>query len=582
MKKTIQKSPILTLLIAVVFSVFYGCEKNPMDNFKITVSPALFEYTASIRIIDAADSTVPPNLKIVLDPENEGDLYDILGKNKLVISDNGFIQVGLKPSMKPDANNPVEIRFQLQADNYISESFSLVYYLGQYSVNKTFTLMNKSNLPRGVSYTEVTAAMSNGLITKDLNINLGGGQGGMTLKRAVANDVNKITFKAGTKFIYWEFDRSQDRYVFTEVFDSGQLKVYAYFNQGLLIGESCYKVFRTGYIDDKGTIQTIPANSGIYGVGGWKFHFVLNGRQVYPQYDGDKNITLELSLPKSGFNLKTGTLYQKGDVINIYNYVWGDHGLTFNLLSSETLSETSDLNPDYFKLKNIHVNYLNNIMIGEILPVVTFDKSPVIKLQGDNTPPDYSNPYIPVYQYLTKEFKINNQTYRYGFGQYSSSLNQPEYEGFEDRLFIPGTYTKQIVYPDSKVKINSVNTSLNWNYVHGPDFIKSVVVSQGGPNPFDETIPSDKMQRTDISFSVKCGDQIIQPSFSFMVRQVPTWGYWFEGGYISNGSGASYLLKVGGAYEFMINFEGKDYTVIDTIKSSKIAIVIEDDSFCTF
>jgi len=588
MKKINQNSPIFTLLIIVVFSVFYGCEKNPIDNFKIIVSPALFEYTASIRIIDAADSTVPPNLKIVLSPENEGDLYDILGKNKLAISDDGYIQVGLKPSIKPDAANPVVIQFQLQAENYISENYSLVYHLGEYSINKTFTLMNKSNLPRGVSYTHVTVSLSNGVIANELNINLGGGKGGSTLKSVALNELNKLTLKAGTKFFYWNYDKSipgWNKWVKTEVMDSGQLEGNAFFYQWFP-GGTCYAGFENSYIDDKGVLKAIPANSALYGVGGWHFDFSFNNKNVWPEYDGEPSATLQLSLPKSGLNMKTGKLYQKGDVINIYNYKRTDGFLApeiiFEHLVSETLSESSDIDPDYFKLKPIQVNSMNRIIVGELFPIVTFDQYPVIKLQGEISPLGDEYPHLPVSQFLYKVFQFDNENYQYSFGYWSSSsLNQPDHGGFNFFKFLPGSYLKIMSYPVSELINNTVNTSINEKLDE-----KSVIVSQSGPNPFDVTIPSAKVQRTDISFSVKCGTTVIRPSFFYYVRQVSDpydeWDSWYYGGYISQGSGASYLLKVGGAYEFKINFEGKSIMVIDTIKSSNTAIVIDDDSFCTF
>lgn len=595
MKKINQSSSIF---IALIIVAFYGCQKNPVDNFKIHVSPALFEYTAAIRIIDAADSTVPPNLKIVLDPANEGYLYDILGKNTLKITETGFLQVGLSPSIKPGADSPVEIHFQLEADNYISESYSLVFHLGELSVNKTYTLMNKSNLPRGVSYTEVSAQVTNGAITQDINIKLGGGEGGSALKSASANPntVNNITIKAGTKFYHWVWDLSitgWNKYVKTEIIDSGQLKCNAYFylsTPGIL----CYNGFQDGsVVDESGISKTIPANSALCGVGGWYFYFTLNGKYVWPENDGlsggIKGATVQISIPKWGFNLKTSNLYKVGDVINIYHYKWnsdlqlGKGGYIFELLSSETLSETSDIDPNYFKLKSFDINDLNCLMIGEIFPIVIYDKNPVVRLQGDNTPPSWENPWVDVQQNLYKIYKIDEykSPLYYYFGQYRSSINTPcDWPAYS--VFIPGTYSKFVTYPVSHRVNNTVYTYVEQKELIGDNFI----VGQGQPNPFDLTI-SETFERVNIDVSVKCGNTVIKPYFYYYVEGIsdPNGTDWIYNGnseYVWDGKTSSYFLKVGAAYKFYVNFNGETYMKIDTIKSANTKIVIEDNRYCNF
>lgn len=591
MKKIIFYTAIITLFSLTAITVFYSCKKNPVDNFQLHISPAMFEYTALIKVIDAADSTVPANLSIVMSPENADFLYDIMGKKTLKFSSTGIIQVGLSPIIKPTAGNPVVIRFQLQGTNYITESYTLTFSLNQTSVSKTFTLMNKNNLPKGVSYTEVTTSITSGVINQPLTISLGGGGGSGGLKnRANGTDapVNTITLGAGTKFYYWEWDETiteWNKWVRREVTETGQLTGQAFFYQ-FYTGAYGYRWLSNVYVVNDGTATALEPNTAMFGMGGWYFAFYLNGRYVWPETGSeDTSAEANLGVPKYGYNLKTGNLYQIGDIINIYNFKWNwdnaiGYSLIFELVSIQTISQTSAIDPDFFQLNTINLNSLNNIWIGEVFPIVSFNTAPVVKVEGDNSPPSWDNTSSWVNQYLTKEIPYNGYTYEYYFGGWWGWINTPD-EGWYDNAFIPGNYKKHVWYPISERIDNSVFTTFGYEWIDG----QNIQINSGSANPFNLTIPANKLQRTTLDISIKCDNSVIRPSFYFMVG--PRYpgddadeGWPWYGGYVNDGRTNSYLLKVGQSYKFYVQYEGTTYMRIDTIKTANTVIVIDNADVC--
>lgn len=589
MKKKIFYTAIIALFSLTATTVFYSCKKNPVDNFQLHISPAMFEYTALIKVIDAADSTVPANLSIVMSPENADFLYDIMGKKTLKFSSGGIIQVGLSPIIKPTEGNPVVIRFQLQGTNYITESYTLTFSLNVPSVSKTFTLMNKNNLPKGVSYTEVTTSITGGVIDQPLTISLGGGGGDNGFKNS-ANEtdapVNTVTLGAGTKFYYWEFDRTLDKYVKIAVTETGLIYVQAFFRQ-TFPGWFHYRAFPEGYIVNNGISNALEPNTAMFGMGGWEFIFKLNGKYVYQDTETpstDFRTVANLGVPKYGYNLKTGNLYQIGDVIDIYNFRWGwdnaKYSLLFELVSTQTLSQTSTIDPNYFQLSPINLNSINNVWIGAVLPEVSFNTEPVIKVEGDPTPTSWENTSSHVLQYLRKEFLYNGSPVRYLFGDFQGYINTPYQYGWYNYVGIPGTYIKHVRYPKSK-RINNVYTTFI-----DEEFDKIFNITSGSANPFDLTIPANQLEITSLDISIKCDNSVIRPSFYFMV------GWRYPGhdatdesmfayeGYVSNGRANSYLLRVGQSYKFYVQYEGTTYMRIDTIKTANTIIVIDNADVC--
>jgi hypothetical protein len=586
-----MKTRIVFLLFIIItsLSVFYGCKKNPVENINFTFTPGLFEHTAQIKVFDAADSTVPAGLRIVLAPGQEDMLYTITGRKQLRFTTSGTLEVGLHPAFKPTASQPVVIRFELQATNYITESFTIIFRDGQPNVQQSISLMNKSKLPEGVSYTEISAPITNGQTIEDIVIRLGGGGSGLSNRSKNEGDINTVTVHAGTKFYEWIFDPllpGPDKWIKTEVTVSGQLTGQAFYYEWFS-GYYGYRAFSDGYVVNDGVTTSIPAGNSMLGFGGWYFNFKIDGRYVWPEIENPElfSATANLGVPKFGFNIKTNDFYKAGDVVDIYNfrYHWNSDwtlNIFFELVSTQVLSATNVDNPDYFQLDVINLDNLNFLWIGNVLPIVEYNTYPQIKVAGDNSPPSWSNSDY-VGQYLYKTLNYNGVNYDFYLGGHWGNINAPVYNDYPMQ-FIQGTYNKTIFYNYTQASGTSFS-NITYEWLTG---IPVDIVS-GSPHPFDYSVSSGVMERTTVEYSIKCDNNIIKPSAYLGVGSIngpndtimgdPS--IWIYG---SDGYASSYVLKVGQAYKFYLDDprDGLRYMRIDTVKSANTVFLIEDQRVC--
>lgn len=579
----------LFFIITASLSVFYGCKKNPVDNINFTFTPGLFEHTAQIKVFDAADSSVPAGLKIVLSPGQEDMLYTITGRKQLRFTTSGTLEVGLHPAIKPTADQPVVVRFELHATNYITESFKIIFRDGQPNVQESMPLMNKSNLPNGVSYSEISAPITNGMTTEDIVISLGGGGSASSNRSKNEGDINTVTVHAGTRFYEWIYDPllpGLDKWIKTEVTVSGQLTGQAFYYEWFA-GYFGYKAFGDGFIVNSGDTTGIPVGNSVVGFGGWYFNFKIDGRYVWPEIEDPDlfSATANLAVPKFGFNVKTNDFYKAGDVVDIYNfrYHWNSDwtlNIFFELVSTQVLSETKTDNPDYFQLDLIDLDNLNFLWIGNILPTVEYNTYPQIKVAGDNSQPSwYNSDYVG--QYLYKTLNYNGINYDFYLGGHWGNINAPGDDNYPMQ-FIQGTYNKTVFYNYTHASGTSYST-ITYDLLPG---IPVNIVS-GAPHPFDYTVSSGVMERTTLEYSILCDNNIIKPSAYLGVGNMDGPNDTLMGDpliwiYGSDGNASSYVLKVGQAYKFYLDDprDGMRYMRIDTVKTTNTVFVIEDQRVC--
>lgn len=593
--KKINSTLIFLLLGIAISSLFLSsCKKDITENIDLRFKPTLFEYTGLIRVYDAADSTVPNNLDIVFAAGQENLLYSIFGDKELKFSPSGTLEFGLHPAVKPMGTEPVVIRFDLTAPGYISQPFSIEFYEGRPSIRKEFSLMNKSNLPEGVSYSEFSGTLKDGVTMQDIVINLGGGQLQNDYKNSEEEAMNTIIIHPGTKFYYWDYN--PDRvpvWERTEVVASGQISGQAYFYQ-YFPGLTGYRGYANGFVIENGDTTAIPSGSIMAGMGGWYFGFTLNGQWIFPDSDqpGEFSATANLTLPKYGFNLETGELYQAGDVIKLYNFIWTWNWnswsvrFIYDLVSTQVLSETSLKNSDYFSLEPIELDNLSMLWNGSIMQTVDYFDFPEIRVAGDNSEPSWNNSDY-TYQYLMKKIQFNGEEYEYYFGGWFDAINNPVYQSYDPTIpafsFLPGTYKKYTWY--------------NYTYSDGPSTsilsgeleTQDLIISAGSSHPFDYIIPAGKLQRVTLDYSIKCDNAEIRPSVSIGVGSLygpddtatsypDIYVYGYEG------FASSYTLKVGQAYKFYLfnPNDNKYYMRIDTVKSANTVIEINNAEVCDF
>lgn len=592
------QSTLIFIMLGIAFSSLFlsSCKKDITENIDLKFKPTLFEYTGLIRVYDAADSSVPANLQIDFAEGQDDMLYSIVGGKDLKFSSSGTLEFGLHPSIKPSANEPVVINFELTAPGYISQLLTIEIYEDIPNLKKEFSLMNKTNLPAGVSFTEFSGELKDGVLQEDMVIRLGGGLFQNGLKNSTDEALNTITIHNGTSFYYYDYDPNRNpRWQKTEVTETGQVTGYAFFYQSFQ-GESGYRYYSNGAVADNGDTTLIPSGSAMMGFGGWQFAFMLNGKHIWAVNDqpGSFSASANLSVPKSGFNLQTGELYKAGDVVKLYNFNWSwkptSQGWTieyvYDLVSTQVLSQSSTVNSDYFALETIELNNPDMLWIGSIFPTIDYFDSPDIRLAGDNSAPSWSNNDF-VSQHLERTFSYGGQSVTYYFGGWVGFINQPNYIYNNTNLpafsFLPGTYTKFITYKYTWSDGPSFSLFLDQN-IH-----EEITISDGSPHPFDFLIPAGKHNRVTLTYSIKCNNAEIKPSLSVGIGSLYGSNDIEEGipeiyVYGNEGFASTYMLKIGQAYKFYIEDprNGTRYMRIDTVKSANTVIEINNEEVCDF
>ncbi len=596
--KKINSTLIFLLLGIAISSLFLSsCKKDITENIDLRFKPTLFEYTGLIRVYDAADSTVPNNLDIVFAAGQENLLYSIFGDKELKFSPSGTLEFGLHPAVKPTGTEPVVIRFDLTAPGYISQPFSVEFYEGRPAVRKEFSLMNKSNLPDGISYTEFSGTIQNGILQEDIVINLDGGQSGSSFKNSLDEALNTITIHAGAKVYYLDYNPERTpKWTYLESTDNTSLIGDGYFV------ENFYPTFddnsgidhsQSEIIIESDTIG-IPSNYAMIGVGSWFFNFRVNNRPATLRIDqpNEFSATLNLSVPKYAFNPKTDDCYKPGDTISLYNYhfvrnpaapFWY-HGISYTLVSKQVLSETSQINSDFFKLEPILVNNLNLLTIGSVVPVVMSYYDPEIKLAGDPTEPIWEN-YEPLSQSLYKSYMYDGLERKIFCSDFAYGINQKTYDSPNPvpRIFLLGKHKKDIRYH------HTISDGVSYSNLEEKQLTEDINILMGNENPYNYVIEDNNLVRTTLNVTINCENAIIKPSIFIGVGAL----YGAEDTlisspeiirYVSEGFISSYALKVGQAYKFYITDprNGKQYMRIDTVKSANTVIEINNAEVCDF
>ncbi|MEN9443798.1 MAG: hypothetical protein RIS47_688 [Bacteroidota bacterium] len=159
----------LTLAIAAI--VFVGaCNKDDVSkDLEVKVDYDLTQTSFDLAFVDA--KTGEPigfgdskKVKLTFFGDDAKDIIDVLGANiDSYQTDKGFYSLALNPKRVPSAATPLKLNVKAECEGYLTNTFTFAATdTGRFV--QQFKLVNKDNLPAGVSYKEVTLTATNGVV----------------------------------------------------------------------------------------------------------------------------------------------------------------------------------------------------------------------------------------------------------------------------------------------------------------------------------------------------------------------------------------------------------------------------------
>jgi hypothetical protein len=171
------------LLVITLSSCDTGPLTNAVDDFRVIVGLEPINTSSAVMLVDAATGElITSDVQVSFDGPNGGDVIDIYSDPLAQRSiSSGILTFGISNDAVPSDESPVEVTLRLEAAGYVTTTKTAT--LTSEGTNEfTFRMMNKNNLPQGVSNTASSEgqAGSDGAVQSDFTVegNASSGNGG--------------------------------------------------------------------------------------------------------------------------------------------------------------------------------------------------------------------------------------------------------------------------------------------------------------------------------------------------------------------------------------------------------------------
>ncbi|WP_157255424.1 hypothetical protein [Pedobacter sp. Leaf216] len=117
---------IKKLQMGLIMLTLAACTK-PTENIKIVVDTDVIKYTALINVTDGENGNpAPANATITLSGAAAQDIYELSGNKEIKLS-SGIVTIGLRPTIAPTADQPINVNVEINAPGYNKEARQVIF-----------------------------------------------------------------------------------------------------------------------------------------------------------------------------------------------------------------------------------------------------------------------------------------------------------------------------------------------------------------------------------------------------------------------------------------------------------------------
>lgn len=528
-------------ILITILALSQGCDLDQVsDDFDLRISPELMENSAMLNIFNGNDPTqFPENVKLTVLSDNAEDVFEMAGSKDLDVID-GRIGIGLHPRLKPQENAPVVIDLLIEAEGYLDKRVSVNFVAGEETNILEIPLVDTENPPSGVNFTGGNAALDNGTLNQEMNLELQPDNGSSTGM--------KLNLKPGTEFL----DDSGNK------LNGTNLDI----QMGHFSPETADAVetFPGGLSPDSVELADGTAESGGFVSAGFtSIDMQVNGQDVK---NFSEPITVTMDVSSNTVNPNTGELVQVGDTIPVWSFdqetnIWkyetdgeitqGDNGLVIEFEATHL----SWWNLDYYGRRCCGYTWtrVNGRWEFEFTPCATIN----VNMPGFTRE---NSEYFEMRILYAGTNRLFRRSYKRLFdGESITILNAPSFD-VEIKVF--DRSTGEEVGSTGRTSLCSGTIDLNVD-AEPPQIIS--VDAEGICTTEDQLI--------------------VRPTFWVFYRPTQGRSYFRWLGYMKDGRLSTTELELNTEYEFCAYYDGERVCTIQTITQAENDISIElPTDFC--
>ncbi len=288
---------LVYLLVAVASLCFTQCTK-PTKGFVFTVSPNVFDYTATLKFYNAATPGVAPTgLTLTISGDAAASVYEISGVKTFNVVD-GIITMGILPGVNPTSGKPTKFVVTAKAPGYLDAQVPVVITAGQPIKLINVSMINLAAPPSGVNVAQTSTALTGGATSTPVSV--------ATPTANPGDQVVTIDIPAGTSFKDAANNTLSGNTLHSTVVSFGTNSA------------GSLNAFPGSTVSSNVVDQTGSTVAGMFQTAGFSSITMDVDNAVVKNFS--QPITLHMGVNPDQVNPKTGVKFVAGDIFPIWSY----------------------------------------------------------------------------------------------------------------------------------------------------------------------------------------------------------------------------------------------------------------------